>query len=133
MSKMSEISALLDEIKSCGNTLISIYDELHNLIDSKEPDEEKPKAKTTRKKKTKTVEETQTVPEEQHSEEQPPEEMPKPLTFEDVQTAFGMKSKDGYTAEVKALITKFGAKKLSEIDAADYPALMKELEVIGNA
>ena len=98
MSTMSEISALLDEIKSCGNTLISIYDELHNLIDSKEPDEEKPKTKTRKKR-----------------------------------TAFGMKSRDGHTAEVKALITKFGAKKLSEIDPADYPALMKELEVIGNA
>ena len=128
MSTMSEISALLDEIKSCGNTLISIYDELHNLIDSKEPDEEKPKAKTTRKRKTKTEEAPKTV-----LEEQPPEEPSKPLTFEEIQTAFGMKSKDGYTAEVKALITKFGAKKLSEIDPADYPALMKELEVIGNA
>ena len=51
---MSDISALLDEIKSCGNTLISIYDELHNLIDNKEPDEEKPKTKT-RKKRTKTL------------------------------------------------------------------------------
>ena len=127
MSTMSEISALLDEIKSCGNTLISIYDELHNLIDSKEPDEEKPKTKT-RKKRTKTEEAPETV-----LEEQPPEEPPKPLTFEEIQTAFGMKSRDGYTAEVKALITKYGAKKLSEIDPADYPALMKELEVIGNA
>ena len=127
MSTMSEISALLDEIKSCGNTLISIYDELHNLIDSKEPDEEKPKTKN-RKRKTKPEEEIQTV-----SEEQPSEETPKPLTFEEIQTAFGMKSRDGYTLEVKALITKFGAKKLSEIDAADYPALMKELEAIGNA
>ena len=128
MSTMSEISALLDEIKSCGNTLISIYDELHELIGSQEQEEEKTKAKTTRKKKTKTEEETQTVP-----EEKPSEETPKPLTFEEIQTAFGMKSRDGYTAEVKALITKFGAKKLSEIDPTDYPALMKELEVIGNA
>ena len=128
MSTMSEISALIDEIKSCGNTLISIYDELHNLIDSKEPDEEKTKAKTTRKRKTKTEETPEIIP-----EKQPSEKTPKPLTFEEIQTAFGMKSKDGYTAEVKALITKFGAKKLSEIDPADYPALMKELEVIGNA
>ena len=127
MSTMSDISALLDEIKSCGNTLISIYDELHNLIDNKEPDEEKPKTKN-RKKRTKTEEAPETV-----LEEQPPEEMPKPLTFEEIQTAFGMKSRDGYTAEVKALITKFGAKKLSEIDPTDYPALIKELEVIGNA
>ena len=127
MSTMSDISALLDEIKSCSNTLISIYDELHNLIDSKEPDEEKPKTKT-RKKRAKPAEAPETL-----TEEQPPEEMPKPLTFEDVQTAFGMKSKDGYTLEVKALITKYGAKKLSEIDPTDYPALIKELEVIGNA
>ncbi len=127
MSTMSEISALLDEIKSCGNTLISIYDELHNLIDSKEPDEEKPKTKI-RKKRTKPEEAPETL-----SEEQPLEKPPKPMTFEEIQTAFGMKSKDGYTAEVKALITKFGAKKLSEIDPADYPALMKELEAIGNA
>ena len=126
MSTMSEISALLDEIKSCSNTLISIYDELHNLIDSKEPDEEKPKTKT-RKKRTKTEEAPETV-----LEEQPPEEPPKPLTFEEIQTAFGMKSRDGYTAEVKALITKFGAKKLSESDPTDYPALIKELEVTGN-
>ena len=127
MSTMSEISALLDEIKSCGNTLISIYDELHNLIDSKEPDEEKPKTKT-RKRKTRPEEAPETI-----LEEQPPEEPPKLLTFEEIQTAFRMKSRDGYTAEVKALITKFGAKKLSEIDPADYHALMKELEVIGNA
>ena len=127
MSTMSEISALLDEIKSCGNTLISIYDELHNLIDSKELDEEKPKTKT-RKKKSNPEEAPEIIP-----EEQPSEETSKPLTFEEIQTAFGMKSRDGYTAEVKALITKFGAKKLSEIDPADYPALMKELEVIGNA
>lgn len=82
MSTMSEISALLDEIKSCGNTLISIYDELHNLIDSKEPDEEKPKTKN-RKKRTKTEEAPETV-----LEEQPPEEPPKPLTFEEIQTAW---------------------------------------------
>ena len=127
MSTMSEISALLDEIKSCGNTLISIYDELHNLIDSKDPDEEKPKTKT-RKKKSKPEEAPEIILDEQSSEE-----TPKPLTFEKIQSSFVMKSRDGYTSEIKALITKFGAKKLSEIDPAVYPALMKELEVIGNA
>lgn len=56
MSKMSEISALLDEIRSCGNTLISIYDELHELIGSQEQEEEKAKTKGTRRKKTKAEE-----------------------------------------------------------------------------
>ena len=55
MSKMSEISALLDEIRSCSNTLISIYDELHELIGSQEQEEEKAKTKGTRRKKTKAI------------------------------------------------------------------------------
>lgn len=107
MSTKTEISALLGEIKSM------------------KPKEEKPKVRTTCKKKTKPEEEFQPIHEEQHTKEPP-----KTLTFEEVQTAFGMKSKEGYTAEVKALIMIFGAKKLSEIDPADYPALIKQLEMI---
>lgn len=112
MSTITEISALLGEIKSM------------------KPKEEKPKVRTTRKKKTKPEEEFQPIHEEQHYEEQHTKEPPKTLTFEELQTAFGMKSKEGYTAEVKALIMIFGAKKLSEIDPADYPALIKQLEMI---
>ena len=44
-----------------------------------------------------------------------------------------MKSRDGYTAEVKTLIRKYGGKKLSDIGPASYPEMMKELEVIGNS
>ena len=35
--------------------------------------------------------------------------------------------------EVRQLIQKFGADKLSGVDAAKYPALMEELEAIGYA
>ena len=131
MSKMSEISALLDEIKSCGNTLISIYNELHELIGSQGQEEEKTKTKGTRRKKTK--EEEQPVPDMQDEHAEPEEPTEKTITFNDIQSLLAMRSRDGYTAEVKALIRKYGGKKLSDIDPASYPEMMKELEVIGNA
>ena len=130
MSKMSEISALLDEIRSCGKTLISICDELHELIGSQEQEEEKAKTKGTRRKKTKAEE--QPIPDtaEDAAEQEDPTE--KTITFNDIQSLLAMKSRDGYTAEVKALIRKYGGKKLSDIGPASYPEMMKELEVIGN-
>lgn len=43
------------------------------------------------------------------------------------------KSRKGYTAEVKALLTKRGVNKLSDINPKDYAALLAEVEVIVNA
>ena len=48
-------------------------------------------------------------------------------------TALAEKSRAGYTADVKALIAKYGADKLSDVDPANYAALLKDAEVIGNA
>ena len=42
------------------------------------------------------------------------------------------KSRAGHTAEVRALLKKHGADKLSEIDPAKYEALLQDTEVIGN-
>lgn len=127
MGTMSEISALLDEIKSCGNTLISIYDELYSLIDRKEPDNEKPK--TTRKRKNKTEEpKTETA-----VAKEVPQETQKPVTLDEVRAALAERSRNGYTSDVKALISKYGVDKLSDVDPANYAALLKDAEVIGNA
>ena len=54
----------------------------------------------------------------------------KPLTLEDVRAVLAEKSRAGHTAEVKALLTKYGADKLSEMDPANYQALLSEAEVL---
>ena len=60
-------------------------------------------------------------------------EEPKPeLKLEDVRAVLAEKSRAGHTAEVRALLKKYGAAKLSEIVPANYEALMKDAEVIGN-
>ena len=55
------------------------------------------------------------------------------LTLEDVRKVAADKSRQGFTDEVRSLIQKYGADKLSGIDAAQYEAFLKELEVIGHA
>ena len=59
---------------------------------------------------------------------QEPEE--KPLTLEEVRAVLGEKSRSGHTEEVRALLNKHGADKLSEIDPAEYAALLAEAEVL---
>jgi len=52
------------------------------------------------------------------------------LTFEDVQAALGKKSEAGHTEEIRALLKKYGANKLSRIDPANYAALLADAEAL---
>lgn len=54
------------------------------------------------------------------------------ITLEQVRALLGKKSIAGYTAQVKELLRKYGADKLSGIDPEQYPALMADAEVLGN-
>ena len=55
------------------------------------------------------------------------------LTLEEVRAVLAEKSHDGFTKEIRELLEKYGAPRLSEIDPANYAALMKDAEVLGNA
>ena len=62
----------------------------------------------------------------------PAEEPAKEWSLEEVRMVLADKSRAGHTEEVKALISKYGADRLSDIKPADFAALMEEAEVIGN-
>ena len=63
---------------------------------------------------------------EQAGQPEPTEQIP----LERVRSLLADKSRLGHTAEVKALLQKYGAVKLSEVDAAHYPELMVEAEAL---
>jgi len=42
------------------------------------------------------------------------------------------KSQLGFTAEVRGIIQKYGADKLSAVDKAYYADILKDAEVLGN-
>jgi hypothetical protein len=52
----------------------------------------------------------------------------KKVTLEQVRAVLADKSHDGFTSEVRTLLEKHGAKKLSEIDPANYDALLADAE-----
>ena len=59
-------------------------------------------------------------------------EAPK-VSFETVRAILADKSRNGFTAQIRALLEKYGASKLSEIAPEHYEAILAEAEVIGNA
>ena len=54
----------------------------------------------------------------------------KKLSLEDVRAVLAKLSQHGKTAEVKDLLTKYGATKLSDVDEGKYKDLLKEAEGI---
>ena len=65
-----------------------------------------------------------------------PEQAPEPAkvyTYEEVRAILAEKSRTGFRAEVKALLTAHGYKQLSDITDPDvFAALVAEAEEIGN-
>jgi hypothetical protein len=119
MGKMNELSMLIEELRKCGETLISISEELAGMFSGYA--EEKQPVKKTAAKKGKVEELKPEVPEE------------KALTLEDVRAVCADKSRKGFTVDVKAILTKHGADKLSDVNPAEYKTLLAEVEVLGNA
>jgi len=107
MSKTSELSLAVTELKRCGEALVGISESLAGLFSGNDNAEAQSKA-----------------------EAPAPEE--KPIVLETVRAVLAEKSRAGHTAKVRELLEKHGAGKLSEIDPAEYPALLAEAEVLGN-
>ena len=122
---MSKIKLLLDVVSD----LRSLADSLQAVADAavqggpEQPDQN-PEEKSAQKPEKKTA----------AKRAEPSTEAPAPdaklLTLEEVRAVLAEKSRAGHTAEVKALLLKHGADKLSDIDPAEYPALLADAEVL---
>ena len=116
MSKMKLLLDVVSDLRSLADSLQVVADAVAQG-GQEQPDqttEEKPTQKPEKKNVAKQVEKAE----------------PKPLTLEQVRAALAEKSRAGHTAEVKALLIKHGADKLSDIDPAEYPVLLAEAEVL---
>lgn len=111
MGRMSELAAELAELKKCGEVLIGISETLTEMFSGADADpapEAKEEKKPAKKAKAKEV------------------------TLAEVRAVLAEKSRQGHTAEVKELLAKYGADKLSEVDASKYAELKAEAEVLGD-
>lgn len=101
MGQMKKMKAVIDDLHSCSEQLSDIAAELEAMFS--------------------------TAPEEVAV----PAETPKPeLKLEDVRVVLADISRVGHTAEVRALIEKYGADRLSKVDPKNYEALLRDAEVL---
>ena len=100
MSKMSEMDATIKELRDIAASINDIANYLTGLFSADAEHE---------------VEPATAAPELQ-------------LAFEDVRSILAAKSRDGFTAQIRALLQRYGAHKLSEIDPVNYKALVADAE-----
>ena len=103
MSKMAEIATIIDELRDTASSINRIADELTDLFSY-----------------SNRVPDVAPAPE-------------KALSLEEARAILAEKSRDGFTAQIRDLLQKYGASKLSEIDPANFKALVADAEVLGNA
>lgn len=115
MGKMNELSMVLDEMKKCGEMLIQISEDLKQIFSNT--------SDTSAGAVTAKAESKEKVPPE------PPKET---IKKEQVRAVLAQKSRDGFTKEVKEILKKYGANKLSEVSESDYQAVLQDVEVLGN-
>lgn len=96
---MSKIKLAIDVVEDLRSLAFSIEALVHELAGSNiESENEKDECDTQKEKE--------------------------PITLEQVRAVLANKSQNGKQPEVKALITSFGVKKLTEIDSSMYEELM---------
>lgn len=100
--------------------LLDVVSDLHSLANSVEA-----VAKAIEQPETNDAEAKK--PAEQKKENAEPQ-----ITLEQVRAVLAEKSNEGYTAQVRELLKKHGADRLSSIDPSEYISLLADAEVLGN-
>jgi len=113
MSRMSELDFCIGELRTAAQSLTAVVNNLVTLFGGGAG----PDAAPTEPPKASSQAESRA---------------PKPITLEQVRAVLAEKSRNGHTAQVRSLLEKHGAMKLSEIDPAEYVALLAEAEVLGD-
>ena len=123
MPKTKDVLPILDELQNSCKTLTQISEVLWDMLTS--PDKEP-------EKKVEKVQEKQP---EKAPETEPEKAEEKMITFEEVRAVLAKKSRAGKenTEAVRELIRRHGVSRLSDIKPEEYPALLKEAEVIPDA
>ena len=111
MSKMSNLDLVLDEMITAGQKMIEAANALREMFSE-----------------TAAPEKVTEIP----VKEADPESEVKKYTFQEVRGIMANLAGKGKKAEAKALLTKYGASRLSEVKEADYAALVAEAEVMLN-
>ena len=119
MSKMSELSQILDDLISCGEQLIQTANAIKECFTEPAESTEEPKKETPKK------------------EANTPETEVRSYSKEEVRALLAAKAKEAggqFKTQVKAIVKKYGnGGSLTDVPTESYPALVSEVEELKDA
>lgn len=124
MSKMSELALVIDEMITCGEGIIKATKELTDYGERL--------ILTAKKLRELFSTEAPQTPKTLEKKSEAPKKVEKTYSKEEVRGILAGKSAKGYGKEVKALLSKYGADKLSTLSPEHYAAVVADAEEIGN-
>ena len=128
MSVMSETAISLSDLLTQGNKMIGAWREALNDLEALLYLIERASGQ---KGEQEPVQDDSVIPIEMKEEEEPPKPA-RTATLEEARILLSRKARNGYRAEVKALLTKYGYEKLTDIsDPKVFGALVEEAEQLG--
>lgn len=121
---MSELALVIDEMITCGEGIIKATKELTDCGERL--------IQTAKKLRELFSTENPQMPKALEKKNEAPKNEEKTYSKEDVRGILAGKSAKGYGKEVKALLSKYGADKLSTLSPEHYAAVVADAEEIGN-
>ena len=103
MSKMSEMAAAIEDMRRCATVMNDTADWLSSQFSSSD------------------------------SVAADPDPVEHELTLEAVRAVLADKSRAGFTTQIRSLLQKHGADRLSEVDPVNYKALLADAEGLKDA
>ena len=125
MSKIKLLLDVVEDVRAVADSLIPLIERFKNLAESLQAVADALASTETKAERIAAPsEEPKALPQETKAEVTP--------SLEQVRAVLADKSRMGFTAEIRALLQKYGATKLSGIDPVHYKALVADAEVLGD-
>ena len=116
MNKVEELVDSLDDMAACSERLMKALLGVRDIITGNRKKAAAAKATAPEKPETKPP--------------KPEKPKAKTYTFVEVRQACSAKAHEGYTEQIRAMIAKYGADRLSAVKEEDYAELIADLEVL---
>ena len=130
MSKTSEIDLCISELRTAAQSLTAVADSLTVLFGASAVPAGM-LAQGGEGNDQKANGEPVNIADDKVKTTQPAEPKPKPVTLAQVRAVLAEKSRCGHTAQVRELLQKHGAAKLSAINPTEFESLLSEAADIG--
>lgn len=125
MSKIKMLLDVVEDVRAVADSLIPVIENFKKLAESLQTVADAMASTETKVEKVTVVSDTAKALTQKTETADTP-------SLESIRAVLANKSRQGHTAEIRSLLQKYGASKLSDIDPSRYEELLAEVEVLSD-